>query len=138
MRCLPKRLSWHRFTANDEVSSLSLFAYVLVFLLSGCLAAPARGQQTSTRRDTSAIAFLTQVLTAAGGTAALSSVQDFTATGTITHNWDDNPEQGQLTVKARGLTQFRLRRFGAHRRWCQCGHIRRRLLGTELHVGPVR
>ncbi len=64
--------------------------------------------QATPQRDPSAIAFLTQAVSMAGGSSAIRAVQDFTAQGSITHYWNDNPEQGQATVKARGLSQFRV------------------------------
>lgn len=60
------------------------------------------------QRDATAISFLNQAVTAAGGSSAISAIQDFTSQGTITHFWDDNPEQGQLTVKALGSGEFRI------------------------------
>ncbi len=77
---------------------------IVLFVLVCVVSATAQNPQ----RDPSAIAFLTQAVSASGGSNAISAVQDFTAQGTITHFWDDNPEQGQLTVKSRGLTQFRI------------------------------
>ena len=38
-------------------------------------------------KDPQAVALLTQFLNAAGGLSAISSIQDFTGTGTITYNW---------------------------------------------------
>jgi hypothetical protein len=55
-----------------------------------------------------AVAILTQALNAAGGTFGLSSIQDFTATGTITYFWAGDQVQGPATIRARGFYQFRL------------------------------
>ena len=63
--------------------------------------------QSNPQRDASALSFLSQALTAAGGSAAIAGVTDFTANGSITYSWGD-PVQGTTTIKSRGLTQFRL------------------------------
>jgi len=63
--------------------------------------------QGTPQRDASALSFLSQALTAAGGGAAIAGVTDFTANGSITYSWGD-PVQGTTTIKSRGLTQFRL------------------------------
>jgi hypothetical protein len=64
--------------------------------------------QEAPRRDSSAIAFLSQAASVASGGVDLGSIQDFAASGTITHFWGDSPKEGQLAVKSRGLSQFRL------------------------------
>jgi len=60
------------------------------------------------QRDPQAISVLNQVLTAAGGAAALAQTQDLTASGTITFNWADQDVAGTATLKARGTNQFRI------------------------------
>lgn len=82
---------------------------VLVFSL--LIAQGSAAQQTSTpaaQRDTQAIAVITKALNAAGGLNTLTAIQDFTASGTVAYNWGDSPVQGNVTVKGRGLMQFRL------------------------------
>jgi hypothetical protein len=98
-RGLPFRL-FHRcnFAVAKNLSVLIAFM---------CFRLAAFAQQ-SPQRDASGITFLSQAISSAGGTALVRSIQDFTAQGTITHFWEDTPEQGNLTVKARGLGQFRL------------------------------
>lgn len=59
------------------------------------------------QRDPQAIAILTQALSAAGGTSAVGAVTDFTATGNVTYYWD-TAVQGTVTVKGRGLHEFRV------------------------------
>lgn len=84
---------------------LSHVAAALIFTIfvSACVVA-----QQKPERDPSAIMFLSQAVSAAGGRDNLGSIQDFTATGQITHYWHNKPEVGQLTVKAKGARQFRL------------------------------
>jgi hypothetical protein len=82
------------------MSRLTFMSFVLACVVS----AAAQNAQ----RDPSAMGFLTQAVSAAGGSGSISAVQDFTAQGTITHYWDDSPEQGQLTVKSLGPSQFRI------------------------------
>lgn len=75
------------------------FLYVSAFV---------HAQQSSTssppKRDQQAISILSQCLQAAGGTQAISNIQDFTGSGTITYG---DQAQGSVTIKGRGLTQFR-------------------------------
>jgi hypothetical protein len=58
-------------------------------------------------RNPSAIAFLSQAVSAAG-VRSTPAIQDYMSSGIITHHWANKREDGQLTLKARGLTQFRL------------------------------
>lgn len=60
------------------------------------------------QQDPQAVSILTQCLNAAGGSAALSGVQDFTAAGTITYNWADQAVSGPVTVYGKGLAEFRM------------------------------
>src|SRR5437879_4421219 len=62
----------------------------------------------SIQRDPQAITILSQILSAAGGMQALSAVHDVSATGTVSYNWGDTPVQGNVTVKGRGVAQFRV------------------------------
>jgi hypothetical protein len=77
-----------------------------------CCGLSASGQQ----RDASAISFLNHAVTAAGGSSAIGSIHDFSEQGLITHNWD-GPEQGELTVKSRGSSQFRVDSVLPEGRW---------------------
>jgi len=83
----------------------------LAFFLALLAAQPSATQQTSTtsvQRDQQALMILTQVLKAAGGQAAVDATQDITASGTITYYWAGEEVQGTVTVKGRGISQFRL------------------------------
>jgi hypothetical protein len=74
--------------------------------------APSGSLQTTppltAQRDPRAIQILTQVLSVAGGIAAVTAVQDYTGTGTITYNWAGDQVPGTVTVMGRGTAQFRL------------------------------
>jgi hypothetical protein len=86
-------------------------ALALVSFLSLVTARPSGTQQTSTgavQRDPQAITIITKALNAAGGIGTLAAIQDFTASGTVSYNWGESPVQGNVTVKGRGLAQFRL------------------------------
>jgi outer membrane lipoprotein-sorting protein len=86
---------------------LAPLAFVLALFVTQLSAA----QQTSTsavQRDPQAIAVISKALNAAGGVSALAAIQDFTGSGTVTYNWGDSPIQGNVTVKGRGLAQFRV------------------------------
>jgi len=63
---------------------------------------------TTVQRDPQAIAVLNQCLNAVGGAQAVSAIQDFAATGMITYNWSDQPVQGSVSIKGRGLSELRL------------------------------
>jgi len=83
----------------------------LVLLAVLLAARPSTAQQTSTagvQRDSQGIAVIAKALNAAGGASALAAIQDFTGSGTVTFNWGASPVQGSVTVKGRGLAQFRL------------------------------
>lgn len=58
--------------------------------------------------DAQATTIASQALNAAGGLQALAAIQDFTATGQITYYWAGKQVQGQVTLRARGLDEFRL------------------------------
>jgi hypothetical protein len=58
--------------------------------------------------DAQAVAILSKVLSAAGGSQALGPIQDFTASGQITYSWAGQPVQGSVTLRGRGLEQFRM------------------------------
>lgn len=71
----------------------------------------ATAQQSSSSsaqpKDPQAITILNDVISAGGGAQAIGSLQDFTAKGTITFNYA-NSVASPVTIKGRGLTQFRL------------------------------
>jgi hypothetical protein len=58
--------------------------------------------------DVQAVAVLSKVLSAAGGSQALGPIQDFTASGQITYSWAGQPVQGSVSLRGRGLEQFRM------------------------------
>ncbi len=59
-------------------------------------------------RDPQTLAVLAQALNAAGGLTALTVIQDFAASGTITYFWAGEDVKGSVKVRGRGLDQFRL------------------------------
>jgi hypothetical protein len=93
------------------LSSLKTLSHATLVLI--CFAVSVSAQQ----RDASAIAFLSQAVNAAGGGNAITAVQDFTAQGSITHYWGENPERGELTIKSRGSSQFRIDSVLAEGTW---------------------
>ena len=84
-----------------------LVSFSLALLLNS---APLLSQQPSptAQRDPQATTVINLALNAAGGIAALSQIQDYTGSGTIVYSWADSQVQGSVTVKGRGLAQFRL------------------------------
>jgi hypothetical protein len=58
--------------------------------------------------DPQAVTLAQQAILSDAGMTALSDFKDFTATGTITYFWADDPVQGSVTVRGRGADQFRL------------------------------
>src|ERR1700694_1891739 len=87
---------------------------ILAFVLSSSLLLPTAAQQSPTlstqsvQRDPQALTILSQALSAAGGVASIAGLRDVTATGTITYFWADQQVPGSVTLKGRGLAQFRL------------------------------
>lgn len=86
------------------LKQLVLLSSVLVVVSS----AYAQVASQTVTKDPQAIAVLTQSLSAAGGLSAISSIQDFTGTGTITYNWASEPVQASVTVRGMGVPNFRL------------------------------
>ena len=80
-------------------------------LLGGIFLSPLVSQlvlaQSSVQRDQKALTILQQSIAAGGGTQQLTDIQDFTETGTVTYYWDAQ-DTGNVTVKSRGLHQFRV------------------------------
>ncbi len=64
-------------------------------------------QITAVQRDAQALSILTQVIAASGGSVALSSVQDFTNSGTITYDWAGAEVSATVTLRGRGTQEFR-------------------------------
>jgi len=65
------------------------------------------GAQNPVQHDQQAVTILNQTIAAGGGQQQLATIQDFTETGTITHNFAE-PVTGNVTVKSRGLHQVRI------------------------------
>lgn len=83
---------------------LSFFAALLVTFPNS----PASAQTATTvRRDPQALAVLQQAVAVGGGTV-LGSIQDFTATGSITYFWAGSQVQGTATIRALATTSFRV------------------------------
>ncbi len=86
---------------------------VLVLCLEICLPL-LYGQSAKTSlngvapHDVQAISILTKVLDAAGGAAALSTIQDFTASGQITYHWAGSDVVGTATFSGKSIDQFRM------------------------------
>lgn len=91
------------FSSGQSAARLTCIVLSTLLLLPVLCA-----QQPTPQRDPSAITFLSRAVSSVGGGAALASIEDFSASGTITHFWNNSSEQGQLTVKSRGPDQFRL------------------------------
>jgi hypothetical protein len=71
---------------------------------------PLVGQTPSSgvKRDPQAIEVLQRATQSAGARAALPVIQDFTGTGTIVYYWAGEEVKGDLTVRGRGASQFRI------------------------------
>jgi hypothetical protein len=65
-------------------------------------------QITAVQRDLQALSILTQVVAASGGSVALSAVQDFTSSGTITYYWAGAEVNCAVTLRGKGGQEFRL------------------------------
>lgn len=84
-----------------------LFALSFLVSLTATQAQQSPISSTSTR-DPQAVSILTQCVHAAGGSQVVSTIQGFTGSGTITYYSTGEQVQGTVTVKGRGLTQFRV------------------------------
>lgn len=76
-------------------------------LLLVCPQLNSRQTSISVQRDPQAVTILTRALSTAGGSSAVGAVIDFTASGNVTYYWD-TAVQGTVTVKGRGLHEFRV------------------------------
>jgi hypothetical protein len=66
-------------------------------------------QSTSaTQRDPQALSVLQKCLAASGGAQAFNTIQDFSASGTITYYWAGQDVVGPVTAQGKGLTEFHL------------------------------
>lgn len=74
--------------------------------LLACVSVTASAQ-TAVQRDQQALALLAQTIAAGGGQDLLTSIRDLTETGTVTYPGDEEVS-GNITVKSRGLHQFRM------------------------------
>ena len=83
---------------------------VLSFVLVLATSPRLNSQQSAAlpQRDAQALTILSQVFVSSGGMAALSGIQDFTASGTITYFWGGKEVSGPVTIKGRGSEQFHL------------------------------
>lgn len=59
-------------------------------------------------KDPQAVQILTQCVSTLGGAAAIAGVEDSTATGTITYSWAGESVQASVTLRGKGLSEFRL------------------------------
>jgi len=83
----------------------------LVILFCGLLLVAstyAQGNTPTVTKDPQAVALLSQSLSAAGGSSAINSIQDYTGTGSITYNWASEPVQVPVMVRGMGASNFRL------------------------------
>jgi hypothetical protein len=81
---------------------------IVVCLLGVAVSSLAQQTSSTVTRDTQAISILSQSLTAAGGLAAVSAIQDATETGTISYSWAGSDNQGTVTIYAKGPNEFRM------------------------------
>jgi hypothetical protein len=73
-----------------------------------CISLVAQQTATTVQRDPQALAVLQQAVAVGGGSTLLGSIQDFTATGSITYLWIGNQVQGTATIRALATTSFRV------------------------------
>ncbi len=64
--------------------SISVLTFTQLLLLSSNLLAATGSRKPQTAQ---AVSILNSCVTASGGATAIASIQDFTASGTITYNW---------------------------------------------------
>ena len=81
------------------------YFFPLVFI--SCLAVASQGQ-VQAGRDAQALQILANVAGTSAAPSASADVQDFMGTGTITYYWAGKEVQGAVTIRGRGIDQFRL------------------------------
>jgi outer membrane lipoprotein-sorting protein len=81
---------------------------ILCSILFATLSTGAQQSLTAATKDPQAISILTQSLNAAGGMSAISAIQDFAETGTISHSWAGKSIQGSVVIYGKGQNQFRI------------------------------
>jgi hypothetical protein len=83
---------------------------VLSFLLilSSSPRLDAQQSTTTPQRDPQAVDILNQCLNLAGGISTIGAIVDYTASGVITYHWAGKDVDGNVTVRGRGLDQFRM------------------------------
>jgi hypothetical protein len=92
-----------------RATRLVLFVLAFVWCLQSSMA-----QQTLTpgvqspQRDPQALAILSKAAASSGGLTALTAIQDFIGTGTITYYWAGQDVLGTVSLYEKGLTQFRM------------------------------
>ncbi len=87
---------------------LALLVLSFAFVLGS---SPCLNSQQSTappQRDLHAMEILAQSVSSMGGAQSVSSVRDFTATGTITYFSGEKEVTGPMIIKSRGMGDFRL------------------------------
>lgn len=97
---------------------LKTFGAILLGLFAGTLAfgqaAPgsfATGPQLPglvVSSDAQAVAVLGNAMNAVGGLSILAGLEDFTASGNITYFWAGQQVQGTVTLRGKGLDEFRM------------------------------
>ena len=91
------------FCGESRAASIGLLCTIGL-----CLVVPKTTlSQNSVQRDQQAVTILTQTIAAGGGQEVLTSIQDFTETGTVTYDWADQVT-GNVTVEGRGLNQLKI------------------------------
>ncbi|HVB32766.1 MAG TPA: hypothetical protein VNJ52_00120 [Patescibacteria group bacterium] len=82
---------------------------LLFSLIAAVGAGVGLAQTTSTAtQDPQAVAILGKYLQVSGGTGALESIQDYTESGDVAFNWAGKQVQGTVTIKGKGLADFRM------------------------------
>lgn len=83
-----------------------VFSFLLILSSSPRL----NSQQSTTtpQRDARAVDILKQCLNLAGGVSTIGAVADYTASGAITYHWAGKDVDGNVTLRGRGLDQFRM------------------------------
>jgi len=87
-------------------------ARLIVLLCSLSFATPGWTQQAANlqtpTRDQQALAVLDQALNVAGGAAAVTAIQDYTALGIVTYHWGEKDVEGTVNISGRHRDQLRM------------------------------
>lgn len=108
---LPKgEMSMTRHYGCTRGSSVKCRWFAPIVVVAACLSSSVAQQSTARLpvRDAQALAILGQAVRVAGGMESISALQSYSASGQITLYWTEAGTEGDVVMKGRGVSDFRL------------------------------